>query len=523
MPGRKLSNDERRLLEFWNNPPQNFPKPILRQVSIEGVVGLRGIQRLIVPFGFPITAICGRNGVGKSTVLALCAVSCRAPAEWIAYWSNTRPKVRPRPGIGYTFADFFHRRRADPLHDALRVGWVFFEQGNEVDHVQQALNGRWRRVADAGRHGGRATLPTREIDFIPISRALPPADLSLLRSAFRGARQSRTEALDAESLGKLSFILGKRYEAADTLIIRGLGLPTCRAEANYSGFDMGAGECALITLLSRLQGMPVGGLVVIEELELGLHGEAQQRLIQILVEICLAKKLQIVCTTHSEVILDSLPRQARILLRKHGGEHETATKVSTRFAVHEMAGAPRPELMIYTEDKLAAVLVEESLPNALRCRVVICDVGDGAALARQAISHLRMNADLRALSTFDGDCATADIERWIQSERAGRQELQPDWLILPGNGLSPERWLLAALQAPAYRTELARELSCSDAEASGHIDAMRVQLDPHGCGFVLSQRTGLGGDDCRRRIARSVARLHPELEALRARVAQALG
>ena len=91
MPGRRLSHDEQRLLEFWDNLPADFPRPLLRQLRVEGGPGLRGIRRLVVPFSYPLTAICGRNGVGKSTVLALAALSARPPADWPVYGAMRVP------------------------------------------------------------------------------------------------------------------------------------------------------------------------------------------------------------------------------------------------------------------------------------------------------------------------------------------------------------------------------------------------------------------------------------------------
>lgn len=525
MPGRRLNDDERHLLEFWSNPPQTFPKALLRQVRVDGETnGLRGIQKLVMPFAFPFTAICGRNGVGKTTVIGLAAISSKVPLAWAVYWSNTRPKVRPSPGKGYAFSDFFHRRPGDPNFDGLRIGWVLIESGNEIEYTRQHSRGRWKRVADPSRHSSVTRFPQREIDVVPISRVLPPAEISAMRSAFKEHDLPPAEPLTDESLGKLSFILGKTYDSADTRTLRGLGLPTCRSGAvSYSGFHMGAGECAVITLLSRLQRIPTGGLLLVEELELGLHAEAQQRLVRSLIEVCLAKKLQIICTTHSEVILDSLPRQGRVLLRKAGADHEAITNVSTRFAIHEMAGNTQPELMIYAEDKFASVLIEESLPGNLRARVAIRDVGDKVTLARQAVAHLKMNMALRAVSIFDGDCTAAQIQGWISNERGAHEDLAPEWLALPGAGRNPERWVVDALELAAYRAEFAAQMNCSEGDASNHIESMRVQLDQHDSSFVLSGRTGLSEEDCRRRIIRSVVRSHPELDSLRTKVNELLG
>ena len=126
-------------------------------------------------------------------------------------------------------------------------------------------------------------------------------------------------------------------------------------------------------------------MIVIEEIELGLHAEAQVRLIDVLLGYCRGKRIQIICTTHSEVILDALPRQARLLIRKAGDEHEAIGNVSTRFAIYEMAGRAQPELIVYTEDRFAAVLVEEALAGPRRARIEVRDVGSNVTLARQAV------------------------------------------------------------------------------------------------------------------------------------------
>lgn len=522
MPGLKLSNAERALQARWDEPPANAVRPVLKQVRIGGGPGLRGIRQLVVPLQFPFTAICGRNGVGKSTVLALTALSGKSPQGWRVYWGNTRPRTRPDSRVDYAFSDFFHRRAGDPNIDGLTLGWVYVDRGNEFEVVQERAGSRWRRVADVGRHRS-PTRPTREVDYLPMSRVLPASEYGVVRSAFSNGQVETVAALGAEQLAQLSFIMGRQYEEASTETVRGITLPTCRSGQPYSGFDMGGGETSVITLLSRIQTMPNGGLLVIEEIELGLHAEAQARLVQVLIGICLRKQLQIICTTHSEVILDRLPRQARVLLRRSGDDHEALTGVSTRFAIHEMSGEVQPELQIYTEDRLAAALIEEALDGSQRARVRVDDIGSNATLARQAVSHLRTNGDLRALSVFDGDCTEQDIGGWVRSERGVRNELEPDWLILPGEGVAPEAWLLAQLQQDEYVAVLAGELNCEVAIARGHVASMVVEVDQHNSAFTLARRTGLDRDDAARRLVRSVARNHPALDGLRARVAQILG
>jgi hypothetical protein len=362
----------------------------------------------------------------------------------------------------------------------------------------------------------------REIDFLPMSRILPAGEFGAMRSAFNGRQVEGTEALDNDSLRILSYVMGRNYERAETNFIRGLGLTDCTAGTQYSGFDMGSGEASLIVLLSRLQAAPAGSLIVIEELELGLHAEAQEKLVRQLVGLCLAKRLQIVCTSHSEAIIDSVPRRARLLLRRNGDGHEALENVSTRFAVHEMTGRAQPELVAYTEDRFAATVVEEAVGGAIRARLDIQDIGSNATLARQAVAHLRVTPQLKSLSVFDGDCVDGDIEKWIREERADR-DLNPEWIRLPADGMTPERWVLQELATDPYRSALATELNCSPQDAQGHVTAMAVEPDEHDSAYRLSCRTGLSVDEARRIIARAVARTHPALDPLRQKVAEMIG
>jgi len=521
VPGRRLNQVEVDLDRFWQRPPANFPKPLLRHVRVEGGPGLRGIRDLIVPLLFPFTAICGRNGVGKSTILALAALSARSPTGWRVFWGNTRPSTAARTRTDYRFPDFFMQRDGDVPRDGLTLGWAYAQRGDEVEVRHRCAGGRFRRVVDEGRNRA-PQIPEREIDFVPVSRVLPAVEHAALRSAFARPADGNRVPLDAIHLAMLSHVMGRPYQEAETRTLRGLTLPGCRAGEVYSAFDMGAGEASVVTILSRLQVLPTGGLLLVEELELGLHPEAQARLVDTLLRVCRDRRVQIVCTTHSEVVLDRLPRIARVLLRRMGGAHEATSNVSTRFAIHEMGGESRPELQLYAEDRLAAMLAEEALPSGLRTRVRVSDVGSSATLARQAVSHLRAGGDVPALSVFDGDCTTAQVDGWIGGERGERRELAPDYLILPGDGLAPERWLIRQLAIEEYAHALAAELDCSLGQVRDHVDNMAAQIDHHHTGYVLARRTGLTEHEATRKLARSVARRHPGLDPLRRRVTELL-
>lgn len=227
--------------------------------------------------------------------------------------------------------------------DGMQLTWVSMFGGNEIERTQRYNGHRWVNVADPGRNPTNLKLGTREIDFIPISRIMPASELAALRSTFTGSEQAQVLPLAPSTVQQLSFIMGKQYQSAEVRFAKGLVLPKCHCQADYTGFDMGGGEGSIILLLARLQEMPLGGLVIVEEVELALHQEAQVRLMEVLIEYC--KRDACRSSAHLTPKWSStLCRAARVLLSKQEDEHQATCAVSTRFAVHQMRGPYSPNL-----------------------------------------------------------------------------------------------------------------------------------------------------------------------------------
>ena len=152
-----------------------------------------------------------------------------------------------------------------------------------------------------------------------IGADLPANESTGVRAKFTRApslRNAVTNApLDRDSCQLLSFIMGKPYGQAAAQQSWRYTFQRCHAGIQYTAFNMGAGESCMIALLHLAQHMPRGGLIVIEEIEAGLYPQAQIRLAEALIKIGLRKQIQFICSTHSAVFLDSLPRQARLLLK----------------------------------------------------------------------------------------------------------------------------------------------------------------------------------------------------------------
>ncbi|MBX2808036.1 MAG: ATP-binding protein, partial [Cellvibrionaceae bacterium] len=368
--------------------------------------------------------------------------------------------------------------------------------------------------------------PKRPIDYLSLTRVLPAYEISgLVRNFTTPANLDDEISLTDEFLGYLSTVMGRKYTSADVMDKRGMQFQQCTLDAGgYTAFNMGGGEASIIALLYMLQSMPRGGMLVVDEIEAGLHMNAQRRLVGALTIICKTKQIQIICSTHSEYFIDSLPRIARIVLKKDYNTHNVVETPSTRYAMYEMDGRCKPELTIYCEDKAAKAMIEAAVSHDQLIRLKIIPIGSDNKVATQGVSHHRSDFEMRCLCVFDGDVEQRNIDNWVRSERGERTDIEIESVILPGDGLPPERWIAEQLAVQSYRQNFAEEFNIVDSDvAVSHIDAIRVTFDHHSLGFTLSQRLNYDEESCLSKTMRAVAPIHPQLDDLRQKISELIG
>ncbi len=147
---------------------------------------------------------------------------------------------------------------------------------------------------------------------------------------------------------------------------------------------MGAGENVVLALLSEIVAAGNGALFVIDEIELGLHVSAQVNLIKALKDICLKKRCQIVCSTHSKYILDSLPPEGRIFVNYNSGGTEIIPEITSEYAFAKLSHDPSNELTVLVEDDVAKTFLQTVLDKKLRERIRLVPVGSDQAV----LTHL---------------------------------------------------------------------------------------------------------------------------------------
>jgi hypothetical protein len=498
MPGTKLSKTEKDLLHWWKNAAKH-PFPMLRSISIKGRPGLRGIQDLSINFNYPLTVISGKNGCGKTTALALTALGFHSPAGHKPTNARRLP-LRGETSTYYTFSDFFFNGPNDPDITGVEIGWTYHDR-KELRIQKRSKN--WM-------HYQRR--PERPVHYLGVIRCAPAIEQSALRAHFgkpKGSKGDEAKPLNARFCERLSDIMGRLYEEADVMSSNRYSVRRCKAGSSYSSFNMGAGEDVLIDLLYILQECPAGSLIVIEEIELGLHPEALVRLAYHLQEIISEKKIQVIVSTHSQHFIDNVPRVARVLIQKANGQHTVIEGPTTRFAYGLISGQLEPELHVYCEDTFAELLIKQALLGDQRRRVHVVPVGSKTELVKQAVFHLRAGHGQQLLLVWDGDVTDHEIRTWVRDECKGQYESfasRINWTLLPG-GCSPEKWVVDALNCDDGFQLLGDELRQTPASTAELLEGLRAIREVHGVGYQLGKLTNQSVHESSLALARAASRL----------------
>jgi len=437
MPGIHLSKTELDLKNAWDS--ENFgDKPLLKSIEIDAKKGsgLRGIKTLKIDFDYPVTFFTGQNGAGKSTLLALAALAYHGVPGHIA---SVRQHVKEHQDGNFsyfTFRDFFHRGPGDLAVKDVNLTWRYDKRTPLVSLEKKTE--KWMRYERR---------PKRAVEFLGISRAVPAIELSFLRNNFNAdiAGISPVQMTD-ETRKIIQKILGRSYPNVEEINRKKLTIRRT-GEGGYTSFNMGAGEDSLIALLVLISQLPKGSLVVIDEIETALHPAAQRKLVEALLQISWDRKLQVIGSTHSYHIIDSLPRVARKLIIRENESHRVIGSPTTMLALAEISDQQNKELLIICEDSFAGALLATAFPAEVRKRVDIQACGSQSELARYARSHLRVAQRARCLIVWDGDVTDAKIDNYLSNSKAQIPEGNvniDDRLFstrLPGT-VPPEKWAL---------------------------------------------------------------------------------
>ena len=356
----------------------------LEAVEISGVHGFSGET---IAFNFPVTAIVGENGAGKSTVLKAVA-SC--------------------------YDKDAHQKEYYPSKLFIETHW---DRIQNVKFTYRIRRGASTETFSITKPTERWNYPekkfVRPVFIFDISRTLPlDATAGYAKVAKQVANEISTESLQDSFLTHLKHILSKDYSTSRFVVpdidnTKKIGL-LGRGGQEISQFHQGAGEDTTQDLLMALQNIPEYSLILIDEVEASLHPRAQRRLVRFLLWLSRQKRVQIIVTTHSSAIFEELPKEARILLLPNDLGKNVIYGASSEFALAKMDDEYTPQLTLFVEDFEAKILLRELIrkhPDGSDVLSLVSIQPVGPADVVQMLGKLQLNNKLpyKALAFLDGD------------------------------------------------------------------------------------------------------------------------
>jgi predicted ATPase len=471
-----LSKEVRLLQSRWNGK-QGWPQR-LEWIEIQGIRGWAG-QR--VELQFPIVAIVGENGVGKSTILQAIA----ATFDSQPYPSDFFPDT---PWEKVTAAEIRTSHRDSP------------HSGSVPTNITK-LTERWR--------GLDRRKKDRPVRYIDLGRIQPMgARIGYARIAKGNVRETAFDQFDVNTIERFSRIMGRDYTAARLSLTNAdehlkadrRKVPIVArsgASSPYSGFHSGAGEIVLAELL------PVAlekfSILLIDEIETSLHPRTQRRLIRDIATLCRQLEMQCVVTTHSPYILDELPPEGRIYLMETDGQKRIISHISPAFAMSKMDDEIYPEIDAYVEDERSATMLNEIVSRSSQRDLM---------LRFQPVPFGAANVG-RALGTM---CKENRFKRPTVVFLDGDQEAAEGCSLLPG-GDAPERVVFEGLLSKTT-SGIGDRLSRSQSDVTDAISQASLLSSHHDWVKAAADRLSVSGDVLWQAMcAEWVEKVLPPLEA----------
>lgn len=350
------------------------------------LVKIKGFFNQIVRLDFPVTALIGPNGGGKTTVLG--AAAC-------AYKETKPGKYFPKCG------------KYDDSMQNWKIEYKLIDKKinpkTEISRMAIFNNYKWTRD----------NLLSRQTLSFGISRTLPATERRELKSFANGRfvmPHEKIDSLEENVCGYVGRILDKdiskfqRIESSDNSKINVLSGLTIHG-GRFTEFYFGAGESSIIRMVSQIEKCDENALILIEEIENGLHPLAVRRLVEYLIDVAIRRKVQVIFTTHSEEALKPLPDKAIWVCANENNEiFQGKLRIESLRA---LVGEIPSELVVYVEDVFAERWIETVLSFDKTVSSEAIEVypmeGDGRAVRTNKSRNEDPAAKYKSVCYIDGD------------------------------------------------------------------------------------------------------------------------
>ncbi len=367
------------------NSSLETPLPEKSVINSLEFITFKGLDGLAIDFDAKhknVTAIFGKNGLGKSSILNVLRciyqskyidnTSKEYKGKYILYADNTLFKdiCKNIDNSNWDGSEF--KITYSGIHDdgSLSIPKeMLFEKRKGQTWIPYRRNSLLQNIYFIGVDSGvpdverykkiGLNLKTTTILEVNHSEEIEKCASFIMENEYSDFHYVKTSYANYLNKGRLKTETDLNFrpitiESTDGLSVRKDG-------RMYNSMFLSAGEQRLFKILTILYNAPEYSLLLIDEIEITLHSAALNRLIDKIVEISKQKNIQVIFTSHREQLLDRKDINIRSIVSIEGKIRCVNGRASDCY--QQLSGMHRYTYMIYTEDRLSRCIVNELISD----------------------------------------------------------------------------------------------------------------------------------------------------------------
>ena len=349
-----------------------------------------------VDFAKGITAICGLNGAGKSTIIAA---------------------IKDMLGLDLNESDL-HK-----LNEARVSGTVEWH------------NQRMYCTNSSGERLGDKDYDLNNVKYFDCDENTKIQNFILKEKNFEDfLEQNEAYELTLSELEDVCYLTGKRYQVCEIWELEDIDdigvIPFFKVtidQVEYDSRNMGKGEHFLFYLFWCMNKCSSGTIVILEEPETYISIYSQMHFSNYLAKQIAEKGIQIIITTHSPYLLEHISNEnIRIVSRM--GNMATVVKPNDNIMAEDILGIKQQYMgTLFVEDKVAcdylSIILEDKAPFILKKYTIDIAKGGEEAISYRLSFPASEKIKYNFIGVYDGD----------MRNRLETSKLNWKWVFLPGS------------------------------------------------------------------------------------------
>ncbi len=377
--------------DYWEKVYRRKYTNSLMEIQLNGYNELQTMS-----FSKGITAICGLNGAGKSTIISAIKSIIGVQLSDSDLHKLTSANINGR---------FEYNNKQ--LMCSNIVGEQFSDKGGDLEYIK----------------------------YLDCDENTKIQEFNIKQANFEDLlEQNEDYELSQEEVEEISYLTGKKYEKCkiwEFEDIEGLGtVPYFEVEIDQIEYDsrsMGKGEHFLFYLFWCINKCNSDTIVIIEEPETYISISSQMHFSNYLGKKIAEKGLQIILTTHSPYLLEHI-RNENIRIISRIGNMATIIKPSDSMMAEDILGIKQNNMgVLFVEDRVAcdflSIILEDKAPYVLKKYTIDVANGGENAISQRLEFPTSDKMKYNIIGVYDGD----------MRERLNTKKLNWNWLFLPGN------------------------------------------------------------------------------------------